>query len=104
MRQLGDNYVRSEFKLHKKATKPEYLSAFFVEWEKYLHELLVTARTKESLSMGAIVDQSAAKHSSDAFSYGKDLPMDLASSLADDQRKQLENLKREAEKLGRHDN
>lgn len=31
MRELGDKYVRNEFKLHKTAT-PEYTKTFLAEW------------------------------------------------------------------------
>jgi Complex1_LYR-like len=99
MRHLGDTYVKSEFKLHKKA-KPEHLTAFFREWEKYLHELLVTARTRDSLSMGAGVDPSAMAQTSEALVFGRDLPKDI--ELQEEQRQQLEALKVEAEKLGKH--
>lgn len=99
MRQLGDAYIKSEFKLHKNA-KPEHLDAFFQEWEKYLEHILVTARTKESLSTGAIIDQSAARNSSEAFQYGKDLPKDI--ELDESKKQQLDNLRKEAEKYGRH--
>lgn len=100
MRQLGDSYVKSEFKLHKNA-KPEHLEGFFQEWEKYLNQILVTARTRESLSTGAIVDQSAAEQSSEAFQFGRDLPKDI--ELDEEKRQKLESLRREAEKFGNGD-
>lgn len=100
MRHLGDTYIKSEFKMHKNA-KPEHLTGFFGEWEKYLEELKKTARTRESLSMGAVVDPSATAQASEAMAYGKDLPKGI--ELQEEQRQQLEALKREAEKLGRHE-
>ncbi|KAL7482649.1 hypothetical protein ACHAW6_008315, partial [Cyclotella cf. meneghiniana] len=36
MRQLGDAYVKSEFRLHKSVMKAEQLQNFWEEWEKYL--------------------------------------------------------------------
>jgi len=101
MRALGDNYVKAEFKLHKTA-KPEHLTKFYTEWESYLEEILKTARTRESLSMGAMVDPSAAQQTQAAVVFGKDLPKNL--ELQEEQRQQLEALKKEAEKLGRHGN
>ena len=101
MRALGDNYVKAESKLHKTA-KPEHLTKFYTEWESYLEEILKTARTRESLSMGAMVDPSAAQQTQAAVVFGKDLPKNL--ELQEEQRQQLEALKKEAEKLGRHGN
>ena len=98
MRQLGDTYVKSEFKLHKSA-KPEHLTSFYREWDKYLDSLLMTVRTRESLSMGAMVDPSAAEQTSNAAAFGKDLPKDL--ELQEEQKQQLDALRKEAEKLGR---
>ena len=100
MRQLGDAYVKSEFKLHKNA-KPDHLTGFYREWEKYLDGILRTAQTRESLSsMGAMVDPSAAAQTSRAVAFGKDLPKGL--ELQEEQKQQLDALRKEAEKLGRH--
>jgi hypothetical protein len=37
-RELGDKYVRDEFKRHKTA-KPAFLKQFFTEWNQYLRAL-----------------------------------------------------------------
>ncbi|CAB9500815.1 dehydrogenase assembly factor 3, mitochondrial [Seminavis robusta] len=95
MKQLGDTYVQSEFKLHKTA-KPEHLTAFFREWESYVEELLKTARTRDLSSMVDPVAQTT-----QAASFGRDLPKDM--QLQEEQRAQLELLRREAEKLGNTD-
>jgi hypothetical protein len=47
------------------------------------------------------MDQTAAEHSSEAFHYGKDLPKDI--ELDEEKMSRLENLRKEAEKLGKHD-
>lgn len=98
MRQLGDAYVKSEFKLHKKA-KPEHLTSFYREWENYLDGILRTARTRETLSMGAMVEPSAAAQTNQASTFGKNLPKDV--ELQEEQKQQLDALRKEAEKLGR---
>lgn len=36
MRRMGDEYVKHEFNLHKKATNQAQLSDFFAAWENYL--------------------------------------------------------------------
>lgn len=38
MRELGDSYVREEFKRHKNAS-PEYLQSFFEQWLNYLQQM-----------------------------------------------------------------
>lgn len=88
MRQLGDAYVKSEFKLHKKVETAAQLDSFFVAWEDYLEQTLKTARIKESsLSLG---------EEGMSASFGKSLPPDV--NLSDEQKTQLEKLKDEASK------
>lgn len=55
MRQLGDAYVQSEFRLHKTA-KPEQATLFFVEWENYLQHIERAGREKQSIEMGLVVE------------------------------------------------
>mmetsp|Transcript_28942 Transcript_28942/g.42529 ORF Transcript_28942/g.42529 Transcript_28942/m.42529 type:complete len:121 (-) Transcript_28942:577-939(-) len=88
MKQLGDAYVKSEFRLHKNVTKPEQLSAFFREWERYLDQIVLTGKAKDA------VDDSGSR----AFEFGKELPQEVA--LSDEQKEQLEKLKDEATKAG----
>ncbi|CAH8528168.1 unnamed protein product [Schistosoma guineensis] len=38
LREIGDKYVKTEFKKHKDA-KPEFVQPFMVEWTKYAVEL-----------------------------------------------------------------
>lgn len=40
MRILGDNYVKAEFKLHRKSREPQVLETFYLEWAKYSESLL----------------------------------------------------------------
>lgn len=91
MRSLGDAYVKSEFKLHKKVENTAQLDAFFTAWEDYLNQMHKTARIKESsLSLG-VKEMTA--------SFGQHLPPDIA--LSDEQEMQLEKLKEEASKAGK---
>ena len=106
MRSIGDAYVKSEFKLHKKASKPEQIEQFFEEWKKYLDQILMTARAKESASVGSIggnggggAQKGQQQQSSSVFAFGSDLPPDV--ELSDEQRAQLEKLKEEAGKVRR---
>jgi hypothetical protein len=39
MRKLGDDYVKNEFRLHKKTTNAAHLQDFFREWENYLRSM-----------------------------------------------------------------
>jgi hypothetical protein len=94
MKSLGDTYVKSEFRLHKSATKSEHINQFFDAWQDYLQQLLSTARAKETIATG-VLDNPEQK----SFEFGRDLPPD--AELNDEQRAQLAKLKEEASKAGR---
>jgi hypothetical protein len=100
MRQLGDSYVKSEFRLHK-TSKAEQVDQFFTAWGSYLNQILKTARVQESLSTGALDDRSVPTGDRPVAtrSFGKDLPPDL--ELSGEQKAQLENLKKEASQAGK---
>lgn len=36
-RELGDQYVKSEFKLHRETSNPLYIVGFLASWQDYLH-------------------------------------------------------------------
>lgn len=99
MRDLGDAYVKSEFRLHKTA-KLEHVTPFLTEWEKYLEQLLMTARAQEAVSAGTM--ESKPKNAADdvppIFSFGSDLPHDV--ELTDEQVQQLQKLREETLKAG----
>lgn len=90
MRQLGDAYVRSEFKLHKPVTNEAQLGAFFSAWEEYLDQMMKTARRKDSVSMGAL----DSKEGVEDAGFGQNLPLDV--ELSAEQKAQLEKLREEA--------
>jgi Complex1_LYR-like len=92
IRQLGDTYVKAEFRLHRNA-KPEQATLFFAEWSKYLNQIRMVARVKEAIESGSL-DHS--KANPEVYSFGKDLPPDL--ELTDEQKSQLEKLREEATK------
>mmetsp|Transcript_4236 Transcript_4236/g.10999 ORF Transcript_4236/g.10999 Transcript_4236/m.10999 type:complete len:124 (+) Transcript_4236:101-472(+) len=91
MKELGDSYVKSEFKLFKQVTNEVQLNEFFIQWNQYLNQLMQTARRKESISAGSL-------ESSSNSTFGKHLPADV--SLTDEQMMQLEKLKEETERAG----
>ena len=97
MKALGDTYVQAEFKAHKSA-KPEHVTRFFLEWDKYLEQITVTARAKESLAAGG----GMADHRGgvgEVFAFGSDLPPDV--DLSAEQLEQLKKLREETEKFGK---
>lgn len=75
LRTLGDEYVRAEFRLHKKVEKPEALRNFFGEWERYLE----TIKTQNGR-------------------FGKDLDQQNMQALSDAQKTKLQELKAAAQK------
>lgn len=77
MRDIGDVYVREEFKRHKDA-KPEHLHAFFREWLRYL-EMMKTQGER---------------------GFGADMNDELFTAMNAEQKQQLEQLKKEALKVG----
>lgn len=97
MQQLGDAYVKSEFKLHK-AAKTEQVERFFLEWERYLDQILMTARAQESRSLGSIDDKMGPEKTggqqSRLFAFGSNLSPDV--ELSEEQIQQLEKLRTEA--------
>jgi hypothetical protein len=99
MRELGNSYIKNEFKLHKTA-RPDETEQFFVEWEKYREQILVTARAQESRSSGLLDESSgkAGEGGAKVFDFGMDLPS--GAELSSEQREQLKKLKEEAMKTG----
>eukprot|EP01023_Acetabularia_acetabulum_P025639 TRINITY_DN24514_c0_g1_i1.p3 TRINITY_DN24514_c0_g1~~TRINITY_DN24514_c0_g1_i1.p3 ORF type:complete len:113 (-),score=19.10 TRINITY_DN24514_c0_g1_i1:317-655(-) len=80
MRELGDQYVKNEFKLHwsTKTTEQQW-AQFHTEWERYLTMLE---------GSGDVVDNSG------------DLAPDLIDNMTNDQRIKLAELRKEARKFG----
>jgi hypothetical protein len=113
MKELGDSYVKSEFRLHLAAT-PEQVTRFLQEWNQYLLDLnqrciqrstTTTTTTSTGTEDGTI--QSDANNSSykiddddddtngdDIVLFGRDLPPDLP--LSKEQFDQLQQFKRKA--------
>eukprot|EP00957_Ditylum_brightwellii_P142879 10886935-Ditylum_brightwellii.AAC.1 len=54
MRNLGDAYVKSEFRLHRTVNSDGQLTQFMDAWKLYLDQIQVTARAKESLNSGVL--------------------------------------------------
>jgi hypothetical protein len=98
MKELGDTYVKSEFRLHKTA-KPEHVQSFFAAWRSYLEQIESAGRARQATSIGSL-DASSQPHSTaDAAGrisqFGANLPTDV--TLSDDRVHQLERLKAEIE-------
>lgn len=51
LRELGNSYVRSEFKLHKTAT-PEHTKTFMNEWANYTKTLMKQVNPKYGIKFG----------------------------------------------------
>jgi hypothetical protein len=99
MRELGDTYVKSEFRLHKTA-KPQHIQSFFVAWQSYLEQIVSAGRARQAASIGSLEPSSKphpiADENGRIFQFGANLPGDAA--LSDDRARQLEKLKTEIEK------
>lgn len=75
MRDLGDSYVREEFKRHKSA-QPQHLNAFFREWLHYLTQM-------NQQGQGG---------------YGANLPDEYITTLSAEQKQSIEQLKKETQR------
>jgi len=93
MKQLGDSYVRAEFKLHKPVTNQTQLDAFFMAWEQYLEQILRTSRRKATIDTGALDEKKdgGGSTSSQEIGFGRSLPSDMV--LSNEQKEQLEKLR-----------
>ena len=92
MRDLGDAYIRNEFKLHTSKTttappNPQVVQQFFTAWEQYLEQILQTGRAREIRQANNESDMNVA--------FGKDLPHHI--ELSPEQKAQLEKLRKETE-------
>ena len=99
MKELGDTYVKSEFRLHKGA-QPEQARQFLDAWKSYLSQTVSAGRAREAASIGSL-DATNMKHGESAveprlFQFGADLPADVG--LSEDRAAQLLKLKSEIEK------
>eukprot|EP00614_Pseudopedinella_elastica_P005604 CAMPEP_0172608976 /NCGR_PEP_ID=MMETSP1068-20121228/29018_1 /TAXON_ID=35684 /ORGANISM="Pseudopedinella elastica, Strain CCMP716" /LENGTH=84 /DNA_ID=CAMNT_0013412395 /DNA_START=210 /DNA_END=464 /DNA_ORIENTATION=+ len=76
MRELGDAYVKREFRQHQNA-KPEFLPGFFSAWESYVKDL-------------SAKDESAG--------FGRPIESKKMNAMTEEQRMNMEKLKDEARK------
>jgi hypothetical protein len=106
LRQLGDSYVKSEFKLFKAVTNEGQLDQFYMGWNDYLEQLLQTGRTKESLAAGSLdnnINNNASSSGGDrkeippTATFGRHLPSTV--ELSEEQQLQLQKLQEESSKL-----
>lgn len=110
MKQLGDAYVKSEFRLHKEA-KAEQVTLFYTEWEKYLEHIERTGRENKAINAGLLdgvqqessqsIDNTMVKQnttSNNNRQFGQNVPEDIG--LNDEQKNQLIKLREEAIKAG----
>lgn len=96
MQDLGNKYVRNEFKLHKNAQQPQQIALFFTEWDKYLDQITMTARSREALDMSGIANDKQQQNQNVVVQWGRDLPHDV--QLTDEQKQRLEKLRSETGK------
>uniref|UniRef100_A0A6U0S7K8 Succinate dehydrogenase assembly factor 3 n=1 Tax=Eucampia antarctica TaxID=49252 RepID=A0A6U0S7K8_9STRA len=78
MKELGNSYVKSEFREHKNVTQPNQIQQFVKEWQMYKQQMeqRQTASSK----------------------YGQNLPSDV--ELSEEQQNQLGKLREEARNIG----
>lgn len=87
MKELGDHYVKSEFKLHRNVKKHDTLDMFYTEWLGYLNAIESAAKVRAGGTVEMMVDRSQ-------IDFGRDLPPDI--DMDEEQMAALEKLKQEA--------
>lgn len=55
-RELGDQYVKNEFKLHKSTDNPLYIVGFLASWQDYLH-MITNGRWEEGTLSSEFLDK-----------------------------------------------
>jgi Complex1_LYR-like len=99
MKELGDIYVKSEFRLHKGA-QPEQARQFLDAWHSYLSQTVSAGRAREAAAIGSLDTKNKLPENSAVqtrlFQFGADLPADV--DLSEDRAEQLKKLKAEIDK------
>ena len=114
MSELGNAYVKGEWRLHRSVAEGEQLDQFLSEWSKYLAHLQETVRARDTVNAGVLDDvaggsredqpdvtvhPSSSLSSSEIggnFKFGSDMPTDV--QLSEEQLLQLAKLREEAQK------
>jgi hypothetical protein len=92
MRSLGDQYVRDEFRKHRKA-EPQYLVGFYKEWTQYVEEMkrqIAFMGTAHATGQDWIAEGN----------LGKRIDSETLDKFSDEQIGQLYTLKEETKKVG----
>ena len=84
LKQLGDNYVKDEFRRHRTATAPEHVQRFMLEWTDYALTL-----SRQLSARGLVRNEPV----------GRPLTGDKLEAFSDEQIFQLNELRTEAEKV-----
>ena len=103
MRELGDTYIMSEFRLHRSVTDQDRLGQFFTSWRGYLDQIVRMGRLRTVASMGALQGRREGGGEGrdgvkEDFNFGTHLPDDV--ELSEEQSERLDQLKMEAVKAG----
>eukprot|EP01133_Synstelium_polycarpum_P008999 gene8999-10555_t len=105
MKSMGDQYVKTEWRLHKRVDK-KIASIFYRKWDEYL-QFIITQRQNTIETMGASSfdnTDAAADHLESTqhigdMPIGRDLDQAETKNLTSKQKEQLAKLKEEARSL-----
>jgi hypothetical protein len=89
MRTLGDAYVKSEFQQHRTAS-PSQASSFLSQWSTYASDI-ENERNRRLVDISLKGDDMGR-----GIGWGRDLEKEEVKGLSEEQREQIERLKREA--------
>ena len=88
MQQLGNSYVRSEFRQHQNITDPNQIQQFVTEWTRYQHHIMTQQQQQQQSQLPST-------------NYGQSLSNDDIVQFNDEQQNQLNQLQKEAQTLVR---
>lgn len=92
LRSLGDQYVRSEFRMHRTVSDPATIQRFMHQWEAYTEQL---EDQVEGIQKGVQLDGEGASSRNRAF--GSKLDPKMLDRMTDDQIQTLWELRKEAQ-------
>ncbi|GAM23831.1 hypothetical protein SAMD00019534_070060, partial [Acytostelium subglobosum LB1] len=95
MRSMGDQYVRTEWRLHKNVNQ-SLANVFYSKWNEYLH-FMINQRVEGIENVVMASSDFESPHTD--LVVGRDLSSDESTRMTDKQKEQLKKLKEEADTL-----
>ena len=89
--------MKSEFRLHKDVKKDAQIQQFIDEWTKYRDSIVTTAQTRDAIAAGSVDNHLRGNAEVKVPGFGSNVASDI--ELSDEQKVQMEKLRKEAIKM-----